>query len=403
MSQAKLPGARFHGSVLSGIKGGEYLRDNVRLIRTAHVLPLANGVFAALNILVEDDREAHVALRPVKSHPNLEPVLPSRRSGEPPFPSTVPVSGLARSWALAFLMGPAPEPFLTGHSVTRMTRPGESLLAGSMTTTHQVLELALGTGIIGQAQIWIRRRARLHRPPWTRAGFTPPPCEEPPERLLAFGAGVAIMTPLLHFTLFPWRVRKAVPVLTQAEGLQRRSCPSTTLCSTLGPGPEFSPQPGTRPAGTYPSSSLESLQSSLSGHGPRALRLDGTRSPCGIPAGGTVREPARDVQALTGRRRLLLGLSVPAGGWSPPAGLPDDKSEHEKSYPEWPICSDKSATVRRCGRVTTSPRWLALRPETPQRPTQWSADSLSLVCLARKSECPRLSLPPPPEPPPVIR
>lgn len=43
--------------------------------------------------------------------------------------------------------------------------------------------------------------------------------EEPPERLLAFGAGVAIMTPVLHFTLFPWEVRKAVPVLTGAEGL----------------------------------------------------------------------------------------------------------------------------------------------------------------------------------------
>jgi uncharacterized protein YjbI with pentapeptide repeats len=54
VSQVKLPGARFHGSVLSEIKGGEYLRDVV--IETAQVLPLARGVFAALNIRVEDDR-----------------------------------------------------------------------------------------------------------------------------------------------------------------------------------------------------------------------------------------------------------------------------------------------------------------------------------------------------------
>jgi uncharacterized protein YjbI with pentapeptide repeats len=55
VSQAKLPGARFHGSVLSEIKGSEYLRDVV--IESTQVLPLAKGVFAGLNIRVEDDRE----------------------------------------------------------------------------------------------------------------------------------------------------------------------------------------------------------------------------------------------------------------------------------------------------------------------------------------------------------
>jgi uncharacterized protein YjbI with pentapeptide repeats len=55
VSQAVVPGARFHGSVLSELKGGEYLRDVV--IDTSQVLPLAIGVFAGLNIRVEDDRE----------------------------------------------------------------------------------------------------------------------------------------------------------------------------------------------------------------------------------------------------------------------------------------------------------------------------------------------------------
>jgi uncharacterized protein YjbI with pentapeptide repeats len=69
VSQVKLPGARFHGSVLSDIKGGEYLRDVV--IETAQVLPLANGVFAALNIRVEDDREADVG--PMASEESAKP------------------------------------------------------------------------------------------------------------------------------------------------------------------------------------------------------------------------------------------------------------------------------------------------------------------------------------------
>ncbi len=58
MSQVKLPGARFHGSVLSDIKGSEYLRDVV--IDSAQVLPLAKGVFAGLNIRIEDDGNTDV-------------------------------------------------------------------------------------------------------------------------------------------------------------------------------------------------------------------------------------------------------------------------------------------------------------------------------------------------------
>jgi uncharacterized protein YjbI with pentapeptide repeats len=58
VSQAKLPEARLHGSVLSEIKGSEYLRDVV--IDSAQVLPLAKGVFAGLNIRIEDDRETDV-------------------------------------------------------------------------------------------------------------------------------------------------------------------------------------------------------------------------------------------------------------------------------------------------------------------------------------------------------
>jgi uncharacterized protein YjbI with pentapeptide repeats len=69
LSQVKLPGARFHGSVLSDIKGSEYLRGVV--IETAQVLPLAHGVFAGLNIRVEDDRDADV--EPMDSRESSKP------------------------------------------------------------------------------------------------------------------------------------------------------------------------------------------------------------------------------------------------------------------------------------------------------------------------------------------
>jgi uncharacterized protein YjbI with pentapeptide repeats len=56
VTKAKLPGARFHGSILLELKGGDYLRNVV--INSSQVLPLATGVFAGLNIRVEDDRDA---------------------------------------------------------------------------------------------------------------------------------------------------------------------------------------------------------------------------------------------------------------------------------------------------------------------------------------------------------
>jgi hypothetical protein len=67
VSQVKLPGARFHGSDLSEIKGSEYLRGVV--IDSTQVLPLDKGVFAGLHIRVEDDRETDV----VNSSPEVPP------------------------------------------------------------------------------------------------------------------------------------------------------------------------------------------------------------------------------------------------------------------------------------------------------------------------------------------
>ena len=56
VAKAKFPGSRFHGSILLEVTGGEYLRNVV--IDSSQVLPLAIGLFAGLNIRVEDDRDA---------------------------------------------------------------------------------------------------------------------------------------------------------------------------------------------------------------------------------------------------------------------------------------------------------------------------------------------------------
>jgi uncharacterized protein YjbI with pentapeptide repeats len=55
ITKAKLSGARFHGSALIDLKGGEDLRNVV--IDSSQVLPLATSVFGGLNIHIEDERD----------------------------------------------------------------------------------------------------------------------------------------------------------------------------------------------------------------------------------------------------------------------------------------------------------------------------------------------------------
>src|SRR4051794_23373464 len=91
-------------------------------------------------------------------------------------------------------------------------------LAGLMCAVHQGVELGLGTGIIGQAQAGFPAAIALSTAldgGWIAAGLR----RRPPERLLAYLAGIALGVPFIHFTLWPWSVRRGVPVLDEAEGL----------------------------------------------------------------------------------------------------------------------------------------------------------------------------------------
>jgi uncharacterized protein YjbI with pentapeptide repeats len=55
-SKAELAGVRLHGSNLEGLQGAIHLRNAI--IDSTQVLPLALGVFAALEIRIDDDRGA---------------------------------------------------------------------------------------------------------------------------------------------------------------------------------------------------------------------------------------------------------------------------------------------------------------------------------------------------------
>lgn len=94
--------------------------------------------------------------------------------------------------------------------------------AGAMTAVHQTVELALGTGVIGQAQVGFPAAVALSSVfdgTWMAASLR----RRPPQRLLATTAGVAVGVPFIHFTLWPWSVKRGLPLLTEAEGLPRSS------------------------------------------------------------------------------------------------------------------------------------------------------------------------------------
>jgi hypothetical protein len=103
-----------------------------------------------------------------------------------------------------------------------MSRPFHAA-SGALTFAHQAVELGLGTGVIGQAQLGFPAAVAASLVMdigWVAGALR----RRPPDAALAFGAGVAVGVPFIHFTLWPWAVRKGVPLLTEAEGL-----PSTTM------------------------------------------------------------------------------------------------------------------------------------------------------------------------------
>lgn len=88
-----------------------------------------------------------------------------------------------------------------------------------MTASHQVLELCVGSGVIGQHRVGLPAAATLSI--LADAGWVAMARDDHRwDRVLALGAGTAIAAPALHYTLFPWRLRFGLPILKEAEGLK---------------------------------------------------------------------------------------------------------------------------------------------------------------------------------------
>jgi len=102
-----------------------------------------------------------------------------------------------------------------------------------------VFELAVGSGVIGQARVGLVPAAGLSAAldiAWVAAALAP---RRDWDRALSAGAGVAVAAPALHYILFPWRIRHGAPVLAEAEGLRPRLLLAAyNGVSTAGPSAE---------------------------------------------------------------------------------------------------------------------------------------------------------------------
>ena len=95
--------------------------------------------------------------------------------------------------------------------------PFVAALPGVATAGHQLMELCVGSGVIGQHRVGLSAATLLSI--GVDAGWVAMALDHRRwDRALAIGAGTAIAAPALHYTLFPWRVRFGVPVLEEAEG-----------------------------------------------------------------------------------------------------------------------------------------------------------------------------------------
>lgn len=91
-----------------------------------------------------------------------------------------------------------------------------------MTAAHQTIELALGTGVIGQSAVGLVPAVAASTV--LDGGWVVLAGRRRSDPVLAFLAGIGIGVPVLHFFLWPWKWR-GVPVLTEAEGLPPRAMP----------------------------------------------------------------------------------------------------------------------------------------------------------------------------------
>src|SRR5438132_5569263 len=109
------------------------------------------------------------------------------------------------------------DPRLPSAHARPMRRPLHAL-ASVGTAAHHAFELGAGVGLVFQPQLGLAGSLALWctlLPAWFTVAVrgTRPGWEGP----LAVAAGLSLGGVALHFTMWPWEVRRGVPYLTGAE------------------------------------------------------------------------------------------------------------------------------------------------------------------------------------------
>lgn len=106
-----------------------------------------------------------------------------------------------------------------------MKRPLNALTSLG-TAAHHVFELAAGVGLVWQPQLGLRGASGLWGaglPAWFALAARG---SDRWNRLLAFLAGLSLGGVAIHYSLWPWELRRGVPTLTEAEGLRAEQLPA---------------------------------------------------------------------------------------------------------------------------------------------------------------------------------
>jgi hypothetical protein len=99
-------------------------------------------------------------------------------------------------------------------------------LTALATAAHHLFELGAGTGLVFQPYVGLERAVALWSvvlPGWFAAAARG---SKRWDRPLAFLAGLSIGGATVHFTLWPFRLRRGLPVLVEAEGLRPEQLPA---------------------------------------------------------------------------------------------------------------------------------------------------------------------------------
>ena len=91
---------------------------------------------------------------------------------------------------------------------------------------HHLFELVAGVGLVFQPQLGLRGSSALWGgtlPAWFVVAARGSSRWNSP---LAFLAGASVGATVVHFLLWPWEVRRGLPVLTEAEGFRKEQLPA---------------------------------------------------------------------------------------------------------------------------------------------------------------------------------